>query len=87
MNSGKWFGTTRGNALLVMTAAALATASAPAIAEEAFAPRPQGGIQGALLPSERSLWTYDVGEREIRRRRRAMPRPNMCRTSASRRSR
>jgi ribose transport system substrate-binding protein len=60
MNSGKWFGTTRGNALLVMTAAALATAGAPALAEEAFTPRPQGGIPGALLPSERSLWTYDA---------------------------
>ena len=25
-----------------------------------FTPRPQGGIKGALLPSERSLWTYDA---------------------------
>ncbi len=60
MNSGKWFGSTRVNAFLVIAAAATATVAVPAIAEEAFAPRPQGGIQGALLPSERSLWTYDA---------------------------
>lgn len=48
-----------GQAILAM-AAATALASAPALAEEAFSPRPQGGISGALLPSERSLWTYDA---------------------------
>lgn len=26
----------------------------------AFSPRPQGGISGALLPTERKLWTYDT---------------------------
>ena len=26
----------------------------------AFSPRPQSGINGALLPSERKLWTYDA---------------------------
>lgn len=26
----------------------------------AFAPRPQSGINGALLPTERKLWTYDA---------------------------
>jgi ribose transport system substrate-binding protein len=59
VNSGQWFGTPRVNAFLIL-AAATATAAAPALAEEAFAPRPQGGIMGALLPSERSLWTYDA---------------------------
>ena len=46
-------------ALLAITAAAT-MAGGPVLAEEAFSPRPQGGIKGALLPSERSLWTYDA---------------------------
>lgn len=33
--------------------------SAPSDGGAAFSPRPQGGINGALLPSERTLWTYD----------------------------
>jgi ribose transport system substrate-binding protein len=38
-------------------------ASAPASADTgapAFSPRPQSGIPGALLPTERKLWTYDA---------------------------
>jgi ribose transport system substrate-binding protein len=37
-------------------------ASTAPIAEggTAFSPRPQSGINGALLPSERTLWTYDT---------------------------
>ena len=31
-----------------------------AVSAEAFSPRPQSGISGALLPSERKLWTYDA---------------------------
>jgi ribose transport system substrate-binding protein len=58
MNRGKRFMSRRLNAIVVT--AALATLAGPALAEEAFAPRPQGGINGALLPAERSLWTYDA---------------------------
>ncbi|HET7717095.1 MAG TPA: sugar ABC transporter substrate-binding protein [Bauldia sp.] len=48
-------------AAFVAATATLALASTGAsTAEEAFAPRPQGGIKGALLPSERSLWVYDA---------------------------
>jgi ribose transport system substrate-binding protein len=32
----------------------------PAVAAEAFQPRPQSGINGALLPSERKLWVFDT---------------------------
>jgi ribose transport system substrate-binding protein len=50
--------------LAVMTLAGLATASFAGIGSAAesgaaFSARPQGGISGALLPSERKLWTYD----------------------------
>jgi ribose transport system substrate-binding protein len=31
----------------------------PALADDGFKPRPQGGISGALLPNERKLWKYD----------------------------
>ena len=51
-------------ATLTVAAGLVATSlSAPGNAEDAaaFSPRPQGGINGALLPSERSLWTYDAG--------------------------
>jgi len=53
--------------LAVLTVAGLAGAAcggATGVAAEAagaFSPRPQGGISGALLPSERKLWTYDAG--------------------------
>ncbi len=50
--------------LVVLGAAAVAAAcfAGQSFADEAgaaFSPRPQGGIPGALLPSERKLWTYD----------------------------
>ena len=53
--------------LAVLTVAGLAGAAfgggtgVAAEAAGAFSPRPQGGISGALLPSERKLWTYDAG--------------------------
>jgi ribose transport system substrate-binding protein len=49
-------------ALLAVAGLAAAGLAAPGFAAEgaAFSPRPQGGIPGALLPSERTLWTYDA---------------------------
>jgi ribose transport system substrate-binding protein len=57
-------------ALLAATALVVGAAgSAPALAEDgaAFTPRPQGGILGALLPNERSLWVYnkDTGKYDV----------------------
>jgi ribose transport system substrate-binding protein len=59
MKSGEWRKARNARAILIITAAAV-TIGGQALAEEAFTPRPQGGIKGALLPSERSLWTYDA---------------------------
>ena len=50
--------------LSALAAAGLAAAFAGSVmaaeAGAAFTARPQGGISGALLPSERKLWTYDT---------------------------
>lgn len=51
---------TPGAVALVAATVAMGIAGGQALAAEAFSPRPQGGIKGALLPSERSLWTYDA---------------------------
>jgi ribose transport system substrate-binding protein len=40
---------------------ALSSAPATALAQEEYTPQRQGGIPGALLPDELSLWTYDGG--------------------------
>jgi ribose transport system substrate-binding protein len=50
-------------ALLGLAATACNPAASPGASGAAgapFSPRPQGGIKGALLPAERSLWTYDA---------------------------
>lgn len=50
-------------AVVVVVAGCSATGASTAPSAEGgttFSPRPQGGINGALLPSERSLWTYDA---------------------------
>ena len=45
----------------MVTAAYVGTPSESSAASDgAFSPRPQGGISGALLPTERKLWTYDA---------------------------
>jgi ribose transport system substrate-binding protein len=44
---------------VLAVAGLVAGKEAPAAAQEAFTPRPVGGIKGALLPSERELWVYD----------------------------
>src|ERR671915_457504 len=41
-------------------AALLAAVPASGLAQEAFTPERQGGIPGALLPDELSLWQYDA---------------------------
>ena len=54
---------TRKSISAVLAAAALLAAgwAAPVAAEDAgFKPQPKGGISGALLPTERKLWTYDA---------------------------
>lgn len=54
---------TRNSMSAVLAAAALVAAgwAAPAAAEDAgFKPQPKGGISGALLPTERKLWTYEA---------------------------
>jgi ribose transport system substrate-binding protein len=45
--------------LVALVVLALAFAGGEAAAQT-FTPRPQGGINGALLPNERHLWTYDA---------------------------
>jgi len=47
-------------AVAAVAVAASWTSAMSLHAEEAFTPRPQGGIAGALLPSERKLWSYDA---------------------------
>ena len=48
----------RGNAAAAAVLAAAVSLASPGPAET-FTPRPASGIKGALLPTERSLWTYD----------------------------
>lgn len=48
------------SAVLALAILAIGFGASPAIAQSTFTARPQGGIQGALLPSERKLWTYDA---------------------------
>lgn len=51
-----------GRRLLAVAAAAALLASVPAgplLAQDEFQPQRQGGIPGALLPDELSLWVYD----------------------------
>jgi ribose transport system substrate-binding protein len=48
----------RGNAAAAAVLAAAVSLASPGLAET-FTPRPASGIKGALLPTERSLWTYD----------------------------
>ena len=76
--------------LAVAAGAALPQASRrPGSAEDAaaFTPRPQGGIKGALLPSERSLWTYDAATGKYQAWSRATPRRRTRRTSGAAASR
>jgi len=46
--------------VLALTMLVVGFGASPAIAQSTFTARPQGGIQGALLPNERKLWTYDA---------------------------
>src|SRR5690349_16844430 len=48
------------SAVLALAILAAGFGASPAIAQSTFTARPHGGIQGALLPSERKLWTYDA---------------------------
>jgi len=48
------------SAVLALITLAVGFGASPAIAQSTFTARPQGGIQGALLPNERKLWTYDA---------------------------
>jgi ribose transport system substrate-binding protein len=48
------------SAVLALTLLVVGFGARPAIAQSTFTARPQGGIQGALLPGERKLWTYDA---------------------------
>ncbi len=47
-------------AMMTFTALVATTAIGGAHAAETFSPRPESGIKGALLPSERSLWVFDA---------------------------
>jgi len=47
-------------AVIVAACASSAGPGSSAGPDVDFSPRPQGGIKGALLPSERELWTYDA---------------------------
>jgi ribose transport system substrate-binding protein len=46
--------------LAVALSLAVGFGGSRAMAQSNFTARPQGGIQGALLPGERKLWTYDA---------------------------
>jgi len=46
--------------LAVALSLAVGFGGSRAMAQSSFTARPQGGIQGALLPGERKLWTYDA---------------------------
>lgn len=48
------------SAVLALAILAVGFGGGTAAAQSTFTARPQGGIQGALLPSERKLWTYDA---------------------------
>ena len=48
-------------AAAIVVTAALTTASGAALAQEPYTPERVGGIPGALLPEELSLWVYDAG--------------------------
>ncbi len=45
---------------LLIAMLVLGLAAGGEAAAQSFTPRPQGGINGALLPNERHLWTYDA---------------------------
>jgi ribose transport system substrate-binding protein len=46
-------------AAAVLVTGGVATAQSPGASGSGFTPTRQGGIPGALLPSELKLWTYD----------------------------